>query len=289
MSSVIDARHETPIWIRSGADDILAVITHPVESADLGVVLLTGGGWMPAPHRNRMFVDLARQLAEIGCTVVRFDYSGVGESTGQTKVFDSMHPHAGDAAAVVAALGETGVTRVIMVGTCYGGRTALSVSKSVEGLVGLVLSAVPVKDYGGADRSLGWHARRAWSMQTLRNLPSRYPKYLRIIRFRVRRLLSPSRSGQWNAVSRRYLDAMQDALSRGVRILLLEGTQDKHHSSFVEAMEDSLGELVAHHPDAVSVVEMEGELHGELWPESQAFTRNRAIDFVAEFLTSSRD
>ncbi len=279
MTSLIDSRHERPMWLRSGQEDLLAVLTEPEAPNDLGVVLLTGGGWMPATHRNRMFVDLARQLATLGCRIIRFDYAGVGESTGQTKVFDSMKPHSSDVVAAAAALVASGASRVVLVGTCYGGRTALAAAHAVPNLVGMVLSGVPVKDYGGADKGLAWHARRAWSMTTLKNLKARYPKYLRIIRTRLLRLFGRGKRSE--VVSGRYLDAIQGVLRRGVEVLILEGLEDKHHKSFVEALDGSLGEVLRAHPHLVAIDEIDGELHGELWLESQAFTRRKAVEFVA--------
>lgn len=284
MSARIDTGNETPIWVRSGREDLLAVMTRPEQSSDLGVVLFTGGGWMPSTHRNRMYVDLARHLAAMGCTVMRFDYAGVGDSTGHTRFFDSMAPHVEDALAVAEALQATGVNRLVLAGTCYGGRTALAASESIGSLVGLVLSAAPVKDYGGSDRSLGWHARMAWSMRTLKRIRTRYPKYLRILKVSLRRATPMGGPGLSNPVSRRYLKALEVVLSRGVRVLLLEGTHDKHHPAYLAAMEGSLGRLLAAHPDLVAMAEIDGELHGELWPEGQAFTRDRVVEFVAGIL-----
>lgn len=285
MSTVIDAGYETPIWVSNGRDDLLALMTRSDNPSDVGVVLFTGGGWMPSTHRNRMYVDLARQLAAMGCTVIRFDYSGVGDSTGNTRVFDAMAPHVDDALAMVKELRANGVDRVVLVGTCYGGRTALAAAESIEGLVGMVLSAVPVKDYGGSDRSLGWHAKMAWSMRTLTRIRTRYPKYLRILRASLRRASPLGGAGMSDPVSRRYLQAMKGVLARDVSVLLLEGSHDKHHPPYVDAMKASLGRLVAAHPELVAAAEIDGELHGELWPESQAFTKQQVVDFVAGILS----
>lgn len=285
MTAVVDARHETPVWVASGDADLMAVVTRPAQASDVGVILLTGGGWMPSTHRNRMYVDLARSLARMGCTVVRFDYPGVGDSTGVTPVFDSMRPHVDPVRAVAEMLGALGIRRVVLVGTCYGGRTALASSKFVPNLVGLVLSGVPVKDYGAADKSLTWHIRKAWSRETLKNLRARYPKYARIIRSRIRRLFRLAGSaGMLDPVSERYLQDLEGALARNIRILLLEGVRDKHHSSFVAALKGRLGAVLAAHPELVDVDTIDSELHGELHLESQDFTRDRVATFVESWL-----
>lgn len=286
MNSSIDARFEVPVWIDSGTDQLLGVVTEPDDPSGFGVVLLTGGGWMPSTHRNRMYVDLARELASIGCTVLRFDYPGVGDSTGRTPVFDSMRPHVEPAVAAVDTLHQLGVSRVVMVGTCYGGRTALAAARHVDPLVGLVLSGVPVKDYGAADKSVGWHLRKAWSTETLRNLPSRYRKYVRIAANRLRRLWR-GRSVGFDAVSQRYLTDLEAVLGRGVRVLILEGELDKHHSSYLAATQGRLGELLATHAHLIRYEAIAAELHGELQLESQAFTRDRVVTFIRSLLSSS--
>jgi pimeloyl-ACP methyl ester carboxylesterase len=191
VRATVDSSHETTIWVESGGEQLFGIVTDPAPgtAGDVGVVLLTGGGWMPSTHRNRMYVDLARDLAALSCSTVRIDYRGVGESTGETGVFDFMQPHTGDALAAARALVQRGSRRIVLVGTCYGGRTALAAARHVPELVGLVLSGVPVIDYGGASESITSHVRRGWSLQTLKNLPSRYPKYLRILRSKARSLV----------------------------------------------------------------------------------------------------
>lgn len=239
---------------------------------------------MPSTHRNRMYVDLARSLASMGCTVLRFDYSGVGDSTGNTKYFDTMAPQVGESMAMVEVLRATGVSRIVLVGTCYGGRTALAISERVGDLAGVVLSAVPVKDYNGSDRTFRWHVSRAWSSR--KRLRTRYPKYLRILKASLRRTAPMGGARLSDPVSPSYLQAMKGILSRGVRVLLLHGALDKHYPSFVAAMKGGLGTLLASHPDLVVEAVIDGELHGELWSESQAFTRQHVLEFVAEIMAA---
>ena len=59
------------------------IITNPAAAGPIdsspGVILLNSG----LVHRvgpNRVYVKLARRLAGLGLTVLRFDYSGVGDS-----------------------------------------------------------------------------------------------------------------------------------------------------------------------------------------------------------------
>lgn len=282
MSLRVDTGAERPIWIRRGREQLLGILSLPDQSRDLGVVLFTGGGWMPSTHRNRMYVDLARDLAGMGCTVMRFDYTGVGDSTGETKYFDFVAPHIADALAAVEAVRATGVSRVMMVGTCYGGRTALAAAKSVGDLVGLVLVASPVEDYGGGS-TFGQKASSPTSAFKLAR--TRYPKYIRVVKARLSRAVRIREAETSDPVSPKYLQALSEVLSRGVRVLLLEGTLDKHHPSHVAALTGRLGSLLTAHRDLVATAEIDGELHGELSMEGQMFTRERVSEFVASFVS----
>ena len=283
MSLRVDTSAERPLWIHRGREQLLGILTLPNQSRDLGVVLFTGGGWMPSTHRNRMYVDLARDLAGMGCTVMRFDYTGVGNSTGETKYFDFVAPHIADALAAVEAVRATGVKRVIMVGTCYGGRTALAAAKSVADLVGLVLVASPVEDYGGGSATVGQKVSSPKS--ALKLARTRYPKYIRIVKARLSRAVRVREAETSDPVSPKYLQALSEVLSRGVRVLLLEGTLDKHHPSHVAALNGRLGILLTAHRDLVATAEIDGELHGELSMEGQMFTRERVSEFVASFVS----
>lgn len=138
------AYDEYPVFVPAGGERLAGVICAPAgELEDLGVVLFTGGNYTRA-HRNRMWVRAARQLAERGVPSIRFDYHGVGDSTGRL-VVDLETPLEDDANGVADLLRRaTGVTRLAFVATCFGGRTAMAASARRADVVSATLFPLPV-------------------------------------------------------------------------------------------------------------------------------------------------
>lgn len=70
---------------KSGTNALLGITSlpasTPVPSASTGVVIIVGGPQYRAGS-HRQFVLLARALATAGYPVLRFDYSGMGDSDG---------------------------------------------------------------------------------------------------------------------------------------------------------------------------------------------------------------
>jgi pimeloyl-ACP methyl ester carboxylesterase len=117
---------EFPVFVPLGDDHLCAVVCVPkVPIGDRGVVLLTGSNYTRT-HRNRMWVRTARLLAEQGIPSIRFDYHGVGDSTGRA-AFNMESPFDDDAVRAADFLVRaTGVAEIAFVATCFGGRTAMA-------------------------------------------------------------------------------------------------------------------------------------------------------------------
>src|ERR1041385_8933292 len=117
---------EYPVFVPMGSEHLCAVVCVPAAGLeDVGVILLTGGNCTRI-HRNRMWVRAARRLAASGFPSVRLDYRGVGDSTGVAR-FDMETPFDADAIAAGEFLRRaTGVSRLMTVATCFGGRSAIA-------------------------------------------------------------------------------------------------------------------------------------------------------------------
>lgn len=66
----------------------LYFVMHPTDQPLRGRVLLAGPFASERPHRYIPWTAWARHLAKAGYEVMRFDYRGVGESTGRFEDFD---------------------------------------------------------------------------------------------------------------------------------------------------------------------------------------------------------
>jgi exosortase A-associated hydrolase 1 len=96
---------------------LLGILHQPLKPfGDIGVVLVVGGPqYRVGSHRQ--FVLLARALADAGIPVLRFDFRGMGDSTGVFREFEAIERDI--AAAVDVMLSEVaGIDRVVLWGLC---------------------------------------------------------------------------------------------------------------------------------------------------------------------------
>ena len=102
---------------------LIGVVSVPERAAPLGVVVVVGGPqYRVGSHRQ--FVSLARRLAVAGYAVLRFDYRGMGDSTGTMRSFEDVTP---DIDAAIGALRAAcpAVTRIALWGLCDGASAML--------------------------------------------------------------------------------------------------------------------------------------------------------------------
>lgn len=136
---------EFPVFVPAADEHLGAVVCAPAgRGRDLGVVLLTGANFTRV-HRNDMWVRLARTLAARGYPSIRFDYHGVGDSSGSLDRYDLETPFEDDVLAAARFLQRAaGVRHLALVGTCFGGRSALAAAARTGDAAGLVVFPLPV-------------------------------------------------------------------------------------------------------------------------------------------------
>lgn len=92
----MSAIHEQPVVIRGNLPvPMLGVLTSPLEGpqrSGIGVVIINGGAQYRA-GAHRLFVQLARHLALQGHAVLRFDFTGQGDSPGEPVNFEDTASH----------------------------------------------------------------------------------------------------------------------------------------------------------------------------------------------------
>jgi exosortase A-associated hydrolase 1 len=110
------AFREAPVVFTCCGEEVSGIIHQAENPIGLGVLLVVGGPqYRVGSHRQ--FVLLARFLAENGVTVFRFDYRGMGDSTGLIQDFEQAN--ADIKAAVGFFLSEVkNVQRLILWGLC---------------------------------------------------------------------------------------------------------------------------------------------------------------------------
>lgn len=283
--TAVRAAVEQPVLFPGGREQLFGVLTAPGgTSRGIGVIVLTGGAYIAAPNRNRLSVRLTRRLATDGFHAFRFDYHGVGESTGAIEGYWLDRPFVQDLEAAVEVLRAEGLHRLMLIGSCFGARTILATAERVPELAGVVLISTPIRDFEMGDNlptryaremSLAQLLRRAARPQVLLNLfaPRTREAHLRSrhiytrtaalkIRMIVGRLLGgrsiADGDGRW---SENFAEPFRRLVERGVPILLLYG-EESFYEEFARVRQGPLRAVFEGARAPLEVDTVSGVLHG---------------------------
>lgn len=267
-----------PMWVDAGDDALMAILTRPADPRGTVVTLFPPGGYVFSSQRNRFGVRLAERLAGAGYHVLRFDWHGIGDSSGAVDDFAHDRPFTTDAAAIIERLEAEGLTRHVLVGHCFGSRTLLAYADRVADLQGVALLSPPTRDLA---RGEGTARKMAYEVSTARYLgmglrtiswtalktPEGRRRYRRLARHLVTVKTAKLRSTRparveppW--VSRLFLDHLGGVLDRGVPVLMMFGVDDGEKAEFDQARAGTLGTLLDRAGDRVVVSMHEGRIHG---------------------------
>lgn len=109
---------------------------------DLPAVIMTNAGTVHRIGPHRQYVELARELADLGFYVFRIDLAGIGDSEVGSSPENLCYPATGiadcqEAMSVLAA--KTGVQRYIVAGLCSGGDIAFQLGLKDRRVAGVVM------------------------------------------------------------------------------------------------------------------------------------------------------
>ena len=205
----------------------------------------------------------------------RFDYHGVGESGGTLDQFQLAEPFIADLNGAIRCLRNRGVQRFVLVGSCFGARTALAAAPDTDGLMSLILFCPPVRDFEMGERiatrmaaelSVRDYIRRAMKPRTLANLMQAEGRrtYARMAREKLRHSAgsgdSVDRQARY-AISPRFLEPLRVVAARGLPISIVFGEADDLFGEFERARSGALGEVLKTHPN-IDVTVIPGAVHG---------------------------
>ena len=115
---------ERPLTFECSGETLVGVLAEPASPPALGIIIIVGGPQYRAGS-HRQFVHLARQLARGGVAALRFDYRGMGDSTGSATAFDQVTPDIAAAIDTMQASCPT-VKQIVLCGLCDAVSAALT-------------------------------------------------------------------------------------------------------------------------------------------------------------------
>ena len=104
-------------------EELLGIVATPEQPKSTGVLVLVGGPqYRVGSHRQ--FLLLARVLAKAGFPVMRFDYRGMGDSSGDLRNFEAINE---DISAAISAFLQQcpAVVKVVLWGLCDAASSSL--------------------------------------------------------------------------------------------------------------------------------------------------------------------
>ena len=177
---------ERHVWF-GATRSLSGILTEPAghEAAERPAVLLLNAGLLHRVGPNRLHVVLARRLAAAGMPVLRFDYSGLGESEARRDELALDQSALAEGIEAMEFLQTSGVAdRFVPMGICAGAENAQRLACEDERVVGAVLID------GYAYRTAGYYLR-----ECARHLLSRQSWGRLVARpLAVRRLLGGGRA-----------------------------------------------------------------------------------------------
>ncbi len=129
--------------VRFGGPNLIGVVSEPEESEASrrgpGVVLLNSG-LIPKMGPNRLYVTLARRLARLGFTVLRFDLSAIGDSPARNDTCPFRESSVIETQEAMDFLAHTrGIETFLLGGICTGAVVAFRTAAAVEGVRGIAM------------------------------------------------------------------------------------------------------------------------------------------------------
>ena len=310
MSDTATTTHyvETPVLMRAGEDTVFGIVTMPRASVPrTGFIILPGGATPISMNRNRFSVRICRHLSSLGFASMRCDYHGTGESTGSLAQIRLDQPFVDDVSAAIDRLKSLGVERVIIAGSCFGGRTALATAAASRDVHGVMLIATSPRDYMmgervGAEKAAKWSIARylleAIRPRTLRGLfnPRLRRTYFMHVRTKVRMMTGTLPGGKrrleerpmgTEIVSSHFDRHIRSLVDRGVPVLLLFGTEDGFLPEFQAAAAGPLADVLAQADGSIQVRTVPGRLHGLTTVAIQDAVFDEVVTWAASHIDGS--
>lgn len=218
---------------------LVGTLTEPIHSQSNqnlpGVILLNAG----VIHRvgpARLYVRLARKLAEKGLTILRFDHSGIGDSSFRRDNLPFWTSCVVEVKEIMNGLKESkGIGQFVLMGICSGAITAFNTACIDDRIVGIVMMNAQ-----GYDSNPSWnlYVKNRYEARQYRGKfssfsswkraftgRSQYKRFVKIFARKIKNLFS--RDKEVSSIAERVTSQMQNLIERNIRMLLVYSEGDR--------------------------------------------------------------
>ncbi|HVJ53064.1 MAG TPA: alpha/beta fold hydrolase [Aliidongia sp.] len=234
---------------------LVGILTRAVTPAptDGPVIVILNTGIIHRVGHHRMFVTMSRSLAQAGYTVLRFDFSGIGDSDPRADDLPPLESCLADLKEVLDWLEkEKLASKIILVGLCSGADHAVLYGHTDPRIAGLVLMdpSIPAT----ARYYLHYLASR---LMQLRNWISVLAGRSLIVKMWIEHLVHSVLPGQkskeitlQNLRFHNYLEqCYQNSVARGIKMLAIftaDSTRQTYQTQMIDAFPSvSFGDQLA--------------------------------------------
>jgi pimeloyl-ACP methyl ester carboxylesterase len=228
---------------------LVGIVTEPDETArrtDAPAVIFSNVGLNHRVGPNRIYVELARGLADAGFVTLRFDLSGFGDSEPRRDAIGDLQRATLDTREAMDFLERRTITKFVVLGFCSGADSAHVVAREDPRVVG----AIFIDGYA-------YHNTGFWLRYfTVRNLQAaRWRRYFRERVFRVREPRGRGETGEALEVFVRESPTREQfaadvaaMIARSVHLLFIFTVVADNHYNYKGQFHDTFG-----HRDDVDV------------------------------------
>ena len=154
---------EQAVVFPCGSEQLVGIIHMPAhlpEGAQTGLIMVSGGDQYRVGS-HRMFVELARTLANAGIAVMRFDHRGIGDTAGDYHGFEYLNDDIRAAIVEFKRVCPT-LNKLVLGGLCDGASAALIAVSDIREIDELVLINpwVHTSDLEARTRLVNYYASR---------------------------------------------------------------------------------------------------------------------------------
>ena len=269
------------------AGSLVGIITDPPEpnaGEDIPAVIVLNQGVMHRVGFNRLHVKMARRLAAMGFVVLRFDFSGIGDSSFSMDTLPFKGRSVTETQEAMDCLGELrGKKRFILMGICSGAVISFETAGHDPRVVGVV--QINPQSYDDT-LSAFVEARRGRYWKAVLLNPSRWLRPLtgkadyKMLGMRLRGLFTRKRRA--SSIALKLAAEFRSLTDRGVNLLAVYGSRDWGLDYFDMMFADVNERLPAGPKPKVETIHQTDHIFTPLRAQEQLFTvvQNWANQFM---------